>query len=70
VYDVKTRLKTGIINGFKRGWSCFVWMCKIVIPLSFAITLLQWSGWLNYLDFLLNPLMSLLNLPPEAAIPY
>jgi len=44
-------------------------MCKIILPVSFAVTLLQWTGWLNQLDFLLNPLTSLLNLPPEAALP-
>ncbi|MFC1985683.1 nucleoside recognition domain-containing protein [Chloroflexota bacterium] len=44
-------------------------MCKIVIPVSFLVTLLQWTGWLNQLDFLLNPLTSLINLPPEAALP-
>ncbi len=44
-------------------------MSKIAIPVSFLITLLQWSGWINKLDFLLNPLMSLINLPPEAALP-
>ncbi|MFC1932241.1 nucleoside recognition domain-containing protein [Chloroflexota bacterium] len=55
--------------GVKRGWSSFVWICKIVIPVSFLVTLLQWTGWLNHLDFLLNPLMKLINLPPEAALP-
>jgi spore maturation protein SpmB len=69
VSDYKVRLKTGFIEGTKRGWSGFAWMCKIVIPLSFAIALLQWTGWLNNLDFILNPLMSLLNLPAEAALP-
>lgn len=44
-------------------------MGKIIIPLSFLVTLLQWTGWLNQLDFLLNPLMSFLNLPPQAALP-
>ncbi len=44
-------------------------MCKIVIPLSFIVTFLQWTGWLSYLDFLLNPLTSMINLPPEAALP-
>jgi len=34
-----------------------------------VVTLLQWTGWLDELDFLLNPLMSLLNLPAEAALP-
>lgn len=44
-------------------------MCQIVIPISLLTTFLQWTGWLNQLDFLLNPLMSLLHLPAEAAFP-
>jgi Fe2+ transport system protein B len=44
-------------------------MCEIVIPISFLVTLLQWSGWLDKIDFVLNPLMGFLNLPPEAALP-
>ncbi len=44
-------------------------MCEIVIPVSFLVTLLQWTGWLNQLDFLLNPLTSFINLPPAAALP-
>ncbi len=66
---INSQLRTGFIEGIKRGWNGFVWMCKIVIPLSFLITVLQWTGWLNYLDFLLNPLTSLISLPPEAALP-
>lgn len=67
--DFQTQLKSGFFEGVKKGWSSFVWMCKIVIPVSFLVTLLQWTGWLNHLDFLLNPLTSLINLPPEAALP-
>jgi hypothetical protein len=57
------------LAGVKRGWSSFVWICKIFIPVSFLITLLQWTGWLNQLNFLLCPLMKSINLPPEAALP-
>ena len=46
-----------------------MWMCKVIIPVSFLIALLQWTGWLHQLDFLLTPLMSLINLPAEAALP-
>jgi len=67
--NFKTQLKRGVLAGVKKGWSSFVWLCKIVIPISFLVTLLQWTGWLKELDFLLNPLMRLINLPPEAAIP-
>ena len=65
----RDRLKSGFLEGFKKGWGSFVWMCKIVIPLSLLVTLLQWTGWLHYLDFLLNPLTRLINLPPQAALP-
>jgi len=62
-------LRSGFLAGIKRGWSSFVWMCKVIIPVSFVVTLLQWTGWLNQLDFLLNPLTGVINLPPEAALP-
>ena len=55
--------------GTRRGWGSFVWICKIVVPVSFAAALIQWSGWLSQLDFLLHPLMSLVNLPAAAALP-
>jgi hypothetical protein len=65
----RTQLKTGFIAGLKTGWHSFIWMCEIIIPVSFLVTLLQWSGWLDKIHFILNPLMSFLNLPPEAALP-
>lgn len=67
--DFRTQLKRGLYTGIKRGWSSFVWICKIVVPVSFLAALIQWSGWLNQLDFLLHPLMSLINLPAAAALP-
>ncbi len=44
-------------------------MCKIAIPVSFLVALLQWTGWLHQIDFLLNPVTNLINLPAEAALP-
>ena len=67
--DFRTQLKCGLSAGVKKGWSSFVWICKIIVPVSFFVALLQWSGWLNQLDFLLNPLMGLINLPAAAALP-
>jgi len=64
-----SQLKTGFSTGAKKGWHNFVWICKIVVPLTLVMTLLQWTGWLSKLDFLLNPLMVLLDLPPQAALP-
>jgi len=67
--EFRIQLKTGLRTGIKKGWSSFVWICKIIIPVSFLAALLQWSGWLSQLDFLLHPLMSLINLPAAAALP-
>lgn len=67
--EFQSQLKTGLRTGTKKGWGSFVWICKIIIPVSFLAALLQWSGWLGHLDFLLHPLMSLINLPAAAALP-
>lgn len=67
--NFRIQLRIGFFAGLKKGWSSFVWLCKFIIPISFVVALLQWSGWLNQIDFLLNPLTSLINLPPEAAFP-
>ncbi len=69
MFSFRTQSKRLFLAGVKRGWSSFAWICKIIIPVSFLVTLLQWTGWLNQLDFLLNPLMDLINLPSEAALP-
>ena len=55
--NIQTQLRTGFLEGVKKGWSSFVWMCKIIIPLSLVVALLQWSGWLNYLYVMFTPLM-------------
>jgi Fe2+ transport system protein B len=69
MFPFRTQLKDGFRAGARKGWGSFVWILKIIIPVSFLVTLLQWTGWLGRLDLLMNPLMSLLNLPPEAAVP-
>ena len=67
--EFRNRLKTGIRAGIKKGWASFVWICKIIVPISFAAALIQWSGWLSQIDLLLQPLMGVINLPAAAALP-
>lgn len=62
-------LKEGFVSGIKKGWSGFIWMLKIIIPVSFLTALLAWSCWLNKIDFFVKPVMTLLNLPAMAALP-
>ena len=67
--NYRTLLKTGTVAGLKKGWSGFLWMMKIIFPISLFTAILDWSGLLRHLDFLLKPLMGLLSLPPAAALP-
>lgn len=53
----------------KRGWAAFLWMIKIILPISFLTAVLAWTGWLANLDFLLAPLMGFMGLPSMAALP-
>jgi len=62
-------LKEGFISGVKKGWSGFIWMLKIVIPVSFLTATLAWSGFLNKIELFIEPAMTLLNLPALAALP-
>ncbi|MDH4067949.1 MAG: iron transporter [Dehalococcoidia bacterium] len=67
--ELRAQLKIGLRAGIRKGWGSFVWICKIIIPVSFVAVLLQWTGWLSQLDFLLHPLMNVINLPAAAALP-
>ena len=66
---LRDNLKIGLQNGLKKGWSGFLWMMKIIIPISFLTAVLAWSGWLGNIDYLIAPLMGFLGLPAMAALP-
>ncbi|MFC1992756.1 iron transporter [Chloroflexota bacterium] len=68
-FDFRAKLKVGFRAGVGRGWSSYIWICKIIVPISFLVALIQWSGWLYRADFLFEPLMRLIHLPSEAALP-
>jgi hypothetical protein len=67
--DVRLVLKEGGLAGLIKGWNGFVWMMKIIVPISLLTAILGWSGLMRHLDFLLRPLMGLFSLPPMAALP-
>jgi len=67
--NIQHTIERSLRSGIKKGWSGFVWMLKILVPISFFTALLEYSGWLYSMDFLLEPGMKLLNLPPVAALP-
>lgn len=65
----KALLTEGLKVGLRKGLDGFVWIMEILIPVSIITALIAWSGWLNRVDFLLQPIMSLLSLPAVAALP-
>ncbi|MEN6464675.1 MAG: iron transporter [Syntrophaceae bacterium] len=62
-------VRDSFVAGLKKGLSGFIWIMKIVIPVSFLTALLAWSGFLIMIDFIVQPVMGLLYLPAMAALP-
>ena len=62
-------LRKGCSLGVRRGIHGFIWIAKILVPVSLAVALLEWTGWLHALDPVFSPAMALINLPPQAALP-
>ena len=67
--NTDNKLKFSLTTGLAKGWGGFVWMLKILVPISLLTSLLAWSGWINRLDFILAPAMGVIGLPPVAALP-
>jgi hypothetical protein len=65
----RKRLTEGLKTGLRKGLDGFIWIMKILIPVSLFTAIIAWSGFLNKIDFLMQPLMSLLSLPAIAALP-
>ena len=64
-----SRVISGMKAGLDKGISSFFWLLKILIPISFATTLLVHFEIIYKLDFLLSPAMDILMLPASAVIP-
>lgn len=58
-----------VAQGLRKGLSAYIWLLKILIPVSLATALLDYGGWIQKLDFVLQPVMATLSLPPAAALP-
>jgi Fe2+ transport system protein B len=67
--DFRDTVKAGVVAGIEKGWSGYVWLLRILIPISFLTVLLDYSGLIRQMDFLLAPIMKLISMPAAAAIP-
>lgn len=63
------KMQNALTQGVRKGLSSYIWLLKILVPISLATALLENSGWLHRLDFLLEPAMAVMSLPPAAALP-
>ncbi|PIE69864.1 MAG: iron transporter [Deltaproteobacteria bacterium] len=62
-------IRLAVFTGLKKGGSGFIWISKILIPISFFTTLLVWSGAIDAMEFILEPVLGLFHLPAAASIP-
>lgn len=67
--EFNTKIKHSLAAGARKGWAGFAWLLKILVPISLLTMLIQQSGALQNLNFLLEPVMGWLSLPPSAALP-
>lgn len=65
----RAALREAAAEGVRKGFRGFLWMLKILLPISFLTALGDHTGLLHRLDFLVAPLMGLLGLPAAAAFP-
>ena len=55
--------------GIRKAFRSYLWLLKLLVPISLATALLDYAGWIQKLDFILEPVMELLSLPAVAALP-
>lgn len=55
--------------GLNKGWQAYLWLLKIIVPLSFLTMLLVYSGWMGKLETVLEPVLGVIHLPAVAALP-
>lgn len=67
--NAPSKLRPILLQGIRQGWSAYLWMLKILVPISFVTALLEFSGLTCILVGWLKPVMGSLSLPPEAGLP-
>lgn len=63
-----SKLKTAIKNGFNNGLKTSYILVKIIVPVYIFVTILKYTGILEWISTALSPLMNIFGLPGEAAL--
>lgn len=64
--SASSRAMQAVKAGLKPAMKTAIWLLKITIPLSLAVTLLGYIGVVGYIANVLNPVFGLMGLPGEA----
>ena len=67
-YSGPGQVCAAVKTGLKKGWDGLIWLLKILVPISFATSLMVHFELLHHLDFLLQPMMNIIHLPASAAV--
>ncbi len=65
---LRRRLLRAVRAGVRVGLKTTAWLLSIMLPVSFVVLLLRWSGALDVLGSWLSPLFTALDLPGSAAL--
>ena len=63
-----SRLKKSILSALPKAAKTIIWLLKIILPISLAVSFLQYWGFIAVLAEFLKPLFALIGLPGESAI--
>jgi hypothetical protein len=66
--DTLTRVRSAVTSGLSTGFKTMLFLVRIMVPVSLAVSLLQWTGVLALLAKFLAPAMNLLGLSGESAL--
>jgi hypothetical protein len=66
--DTFARVRSAVASGLSTGFKTMLFLMKIMVPVSLAVSLLQWTGVLAILAKFLAPGMNLLGLSGESAL--
>ncbi|HET9571513.1 MAG TPA: nucleoside recognition domain-containing protein [Bacteroidales bacterium] len=64
------RLESAAKSGLPKAKRTILWLLKMILPISLAVRLLQYTGILQYISNLLNPVFQAVGLPGEASIAF
>lgn len=62
------RTRSAVLSALPKAGKTTVWLLKIIIPISLAVSILQYFGVIEVIARYLSPVFSVIGLPGEAAI--